>query len=247
MGFGARLELTGIQDLSDKLGRFPKLQTKAFKKAARACGKIMNTAAKANLAKRRSLYKYRQEAKYPKGELLGRTGSLKASIKTKVGETRFNSRGQTMRKSASGVVKLANGKYRREKIASRKVYVIVGPTHRPTTAYNPFVGRTVPVDPFYYAHLVELGHDWQLPDWRGVKFKRAGRAAAYPFLQPAMDQNRGRLEATAKSVLQSFMTDYFRQDHAQSAKTWAKMKAWKKFTKAFNRGLNRAAKGRRRA
>jgi len=252
MGFSARLQLTGIQDLAEKLGRFPKLQNRAFKKAARACGQIMNKAAKANLAKRRSTYTYRNEAKYPKKELLGRTGSLKASIKTKVGETRFNSRGQVMRKSASGAVRMKNGKYRREKIASRKVYVIVGPSHRPTTAYNPFIGKTVPVDPFYYGHLVEYGHQWRLPAWRGIKNysriqRRSGMARPYPFLQPAMDANRGLLETTARTVLQSFMADYFREDRAQSAKAWAAMKAQNKFNKTFNRELNRAAKGRRRA
>lgn len=247
MGFGIRMSLSGIEDLSEKLGRFPKLQNRAFKKAARQCGKILNQAAKANLKKRRSLYKYRKEETYPKGELLGRTGSLAKSIKTKVGETRFNERGQVMRKSHSGKIRLANGKIRNVRINQRRVYVIVGPTHLPGEAFNPFIGAKVPNDPFYYAHLVEYGHDWKLPKWRGVKNQRAGRAAAYPFLQPAMDQNRGRLESTARSVLQSFLTDYFREDHAASARAWAKMKAWKKYVKAWNRGLNKAAKGRRRA
>jgi hypothetical protein len=248
MGYGFRMELGGIPELVKKFKAFPKQQTGAFKKAAKACAKIMLSATRANIKQRVGkpkhvdylitdaareqikngtismktlkskadmqneqiqllkqrekegksgkvkVEKYKTEqvkistlVEKTKGVLeYGKTGSLAKSIVSKVGS----------RKPKKQFVKGKNGKGKFKSVASRQVYAMVGPKHLPGVAYNPWIGRMAKVDPYNYAHLVELGHRLK------IRGKDTGRMVKpYPFLRPAFNSVKSRLEATAKSIL----------------------------------------------
>lgn len=138
--------------------------------------------------------KYKQEAvsissliEKTKGALeYGKTGSLLKSITSRV----------AARKPKKMRVIGKNGKSKWKTVSSKVVYAIVGPKSLPGVAYNPWIGRMAKVDPINYAHLVEMGHKLK------IRGKDTGRMVKpYPFLHPAWNSVKSRVEATAKNIL----------------------------------------------
>lgn len=255
MGYGFRMQLDGVDELVKAFKAFPKQQTKAYIKAAKACAKIMVAATKANIKQRLGKpkkvdltqitdkareqiatgsisvkqLKTKQEMQDEQIQLLkqrekeGKSGKVKvrkykqtqvsiASLVEKnkgvyeYGKTGSLLRSITSRVAAKKPKKMRvigkNGKSKWRTVASKVVYAIVGPKSLPGVAYNPWVGRMAKVDPINYAHLVEMGHKLK------IRGKDTGRMVKpYPFLRPAWASVKGRVEATAKQILQKELRD----------------------------------------
>lgn len=255
MGYGFRMQLDGVDDLVKAFKAFPKLQTKAYTKAAKACAKIMVAATKANIKQRLGKaqkvdmshltdkareqiatgsitvkkLKTKQEMQDEQIRLLkqrekeGKSGKVKVgkykpeqvSIASLVEKTKgpmlYGKTGSLLKSITSRVAARKpkkmrvigkNGKSKWKTVASKVVYAIVGPKSLPGVAYNPWVGRMAKVDPINYAHLVEMGHKLK------IRGKDTGRMVKpYPFLRPAWNSVKSRVESTARNILKKELAD----------------------------------------
>lgn len=50
----------------------------------------------------------------------------------------------------------------------------------------------------YYAHMIEFGHAWVVPDRAGRLHTLDKRYAPHPFMTPAYESNRGKITETIK-------------------------------------------------
>lgn len=221
-------KIDGVSSLIEKFIEFPKALNSALKRAGRKANTIILQTMRIKVPKKGKKVKLKRNATFKEAarDLFSTAwATIEAKLKGKKKRKRkpkqyFNREFQAgrtglLRKSLGGKI----GVNKRE----GTVYAITGPRRKTDgfhgKAYSAWIGKMINVVPSKYAHLVERGHILKM---RG---KVVGRVPGYPFVRPAFDENKGKIEAITATVLQEELDKQWAKKAEKEAKAAARAAA----------------------
>jgi len=220
-----RVQMAGVSDLIQRFIVFPKALNGALKRAGRKANTIILQTMRTKVPKKGKKLKIKRQAtlKEAARDLFSTAwATLEAKLKGKKKKKKKAKQyfDKEFQAGKTGLLKKSLG----GKVGVRRrdgaVYAVAGPRRKTDgfhgKAYSPWIRKMINVIPSKYAHLVERGHILKM---RG---KVVGRVPGRPFVRPAYDENKNKIEAITATVLQEELDKQWAKTAEKAAKAAAK-------------------------
>lgn len=205
-------KIEGLDVLLAQFNAFPKALNGALKRAGRKSNTQIVQTMREKVPKKGKKIKFKRKATFKERIKTAGSGIYQLLERKLLGIKRRKKKakqyfGRAQEAGKTGMLRKSIGSKVGVNRRTGEVYAIAGPRRKKdgfeTSAYSPWLRKMVKVIPSKYAHLVERGFTLTI---RGRTIRRL---PGKPFVRPAYDENKGKIEGLTSQVIQEELDKLF--------------------------------------